>query len=174
MTIRDKKPKLRVVYPQKRAKIRSEEFQEPGLQYSLFPTRRPGALIFMHFPDVTEEEFRDTMQHANPSFVLELRFSPRFDIGGLNRGLAFQTFQEHNAIYSDLTSSLMGDLDLDEVLLKLKNFLETVRPSFDRPIVFLTNRNEFGDNFMQDILHTVSSFSATPSNVYEVPKYITG
>ena len=172
MTGKTKRPELRVVYPPKRSKILPEDFQEPALQYMLFPTHRQGVLIFMHFPDVTEEEFRDTLRHANPSFVLELRFSPRFDIGRLNRRLAFQTFQKHNTTYSDLTSSLMSHIDLDEVLISLKNFLETVNPSFDRPIVFLMNRNEFDESFMQNILQTVSSFSSAPSNVYEVPKYI--
>jgi hypothetical protein len=172
VTGKAKRPALRVVYPPKRAKILPEDFQEPTLQYLLFPTHRQGVLIFMHFPDVTEEEFRDTLQYANPSFVLELRFSPRFDIGRLNRRLAFQTFQKHNTTYSDLTSSLMGEVDLEEVLFRLKNFLETVKPSFDRPIVFLTNRNEFDKNFMKNILETVSSFSSAPSNVYEVPNYI--
>ncbi len=169
-----KRPRLQVVYPPKRTKICAKDFQEPTLQRMLFPLPRHGLLIFMHFPDVTEEEFRETLQSARPSFVLELRLSPRFDIGRLNRRLAFQVFQSQNATYSDLTSSLMGKLDFGAVLSHLKEFLERTKPSFDRPIVFLMNRSESDENFMKRILDTVTSFSSAPSEVYEVPRFIAG
>ncbi len=167
-----KRPRLQLIYPLKRAKIFPKDFQKPTLQRMLFPLPRHGLLIFMHFPDVTEEEFRETLKHAKPSFVLELRFSPRFDIGRLNRRLAFQAFKSHNTTYSDLTSSLMGKLDFGAVLSSLKKFLETTKPSFDRPIVFLMNRSESDENFMKRILDTVTSFSSAPSEVYEVPRFI--
>lgn len=170
-----KRPRLQIIYPPKRAKIFAKDFQQPAaLQRMLFPLPRHGLLIFMHFPDVTEEEFRETLQHARPSFVLELRFSPRFDIGRLNRQLAFQAFQSQNTIYSDLTSSLMGKLDFGAALSSLKKFLETTKPSFDRPIVFLMNRSESDENFMKRILDIVTSFSSAPSEVYEVPRFIAG
>jgi len=174
MTEETRRPRLQVVYPPRRAKISADDFQEPASQRMLFPLPRHGLLIFMHFPNVTEEEFRETLRHARPSFVLELRSSPRFDIGGLNRRLAFQAFQNQNTTYSDLTSSLMGKLDMGAVLSNLKNFLETTKPSFDRPVVFLMNRSESDENFMNRVLETVTSFSSAPSEIYEVPKFIAG
>jgi hypothetical protein len=131
-------------------------------------------LIFIHFPDVTEEEFRNTLEHARPSFILELRASPRFDIGKLNRQLAFQTFQKQNAAYLDLTSSLMGEVDLESVLSNVGRFLNTTKPSFDRPIVFLVNRMECGGDFTDRVLDIMTRFDSRASEVYEVPRFVSG
>ena len=124
------RPRLQIAHAPKRANISAEDFQEPASQRMLFPLPRQGLLIFILFPDVTEEEFRETLEHARPSFVLELRSSPRFDIGRLNRRLAFQVFASQNTTYLDLTSSLMGKIDGEAVLSSLKKFLQTTKPSF--------------------------------------------
>lgn len=165
-------PKLEIVRGRRRAEVTPEDFLEPGPQGLLFPLPRHGLVIFIHFPDVTEEEFRDTLEHARPSFILELRASPRFDIGRLNRHLAFQTFQRQNAAYLDLTSALMGKVDLEFMLSSVRRFLDTTRPSFDRPVVFLTNRMECGSDFMDRVLEIVTSFDSRASEVYEVPRFV--
>lgn len=171
MAEESRRPRLQIVHPPKRSKISAELFQKPSRQRTLFPLPRQGLLIFIHFPDVTEEEFRETLRNATPSFVLELRSSPRFDIGELNRRLAFQAFERYNIQYSDLTSSLMGKLDVGAVLFSLKKFLETTKLTFDRPLVFLMNRREYDQGFIKRILDTVSGFSSAPSEVYEVPSF---
>ena len=163
---------LQLVRSPRRAEISVQDFQEPGTQGMLFPLPRHGLLIFIHFPDVTEEEFRATLEHAKPSFVLELRSSPRFDIGKLNRQLAFQVFVSQNTTYLDLTSSLMGKIDSEAVLSSLRKFLQKTKPSFDRPVVFLMNRTESDEGFIESVLDTVSSFGSPASEVYEVPRFI--
>jgi len=164
--------RLHLVRSPRRAEISAQDFQEPGSQGMLFPLPRHGLLIFIHFPDVTEEEFRETLEHAKPSFVLELRSSPRFDIGRLNRQLAFQAFRSQNTTYLDLTSSLMGKIDREAVLSSLRKFLQTTKPSFERPVVFLLNRSESDEGFMKRVLDTVTSFSSLASEVYEVPRFV--
>jgi hypothetical protein len=166
------KPRLHLVLSPKREGITSEDFQELGPQGVLFPLPRRGLLIFIHFPDVTEEEFRDTLEHARPAFILELRASPRFDIGRLNRQVAFQSFQKHNAVYLDLTSSLMGKVDAEAILSSLRRFLDTTRPSFDRPIAFLMHRMECDSDFMRRVLEIVTGFDSAASEVYEVPRLV--
>lgn len=168
------KPRLQLVRGRKRAEIRPEDFREPAPapQGVLFPLPRHGLLIFIHFPDVTEEEFRNTLEQARPSFILELRASPRFDIGKLNRQLAFQTFRKQDAAYLDLTSSLMGKVDLESVLSSIRRFLDTTRPSFDRPIVFLMNRMESGGDFTDRVLDIMTRFDSKASEVYEVPRFV--
>ena len=138
----------------------------------LFPLSRHGLVIFIYFPDVTEEEFRDTLEHARPSFILELRTSPRFDIGRLNRQMAFQAFRKQNAAYLDLTSPLMGKVDREFILSSVRRFLDTTRPSFDRPVVFLTNRMECGNDFRDRVLEIVTSLDSRASEVYEVPRFV--
>ena len=68
----------------------------------------------------------------------------------------------------------MGKHNMGDVLSSLKKFLEITKPSFDRPVVFLINRNESDENFIKSVLETVTSFSSAPSEIYEVPKFIDG
>jgi len=151
--------------------VSPKDFQEPKSQGMLFPLPRYGLLILMRFPDITEEEFRETLEYAKPSFVLELRASPRFDIGRLNRQLAFQVFQAQNAAYMDLTSSLMGKIDREAVLGSLNKFLHMFRPSFDRPVMLLVNRIESDAHFLKNILSTIASYNSSATEIYEVPRF---
>jgi hypothetical protein len=162
--------KLRIIRPFKRLGILPEDFQQPKSQGMLFPMPKHGLLIFINFPDVTETEFQHTLEYARPSLILELRSSPRFDIGTFNRQLAFQSFRNQNATYMDLTSSLMGRNDRNAVLSNLRKFLETSKPSFDRPVVFLFSRAESDDDFRRQVWTTVSSFNSAATEVYEVPR----
>lgn len=164
-------PKLHLVHSRRRMEVSAEDFYAPGSQELLFPLPRNGLLIFVHFPDVTEEEFRATLEHAKPAFVLELRSSPRFDIGRLNRQLAFQVFRSQNTTYLDLTSSLMGKADGEAVLARLKEFLQTAKPTFERPVVFLLNRSESSAGLVSGVLDAVTTFRSVASQVYEVPKF---
>jgi hypothetical protein len=167
----NKKTQLRLVHPPKRLRVCAEIFQRPSAQRMLFPVPRKDLLIFVHFPDVTEEEFRDTLRYACPSFVIELRSTPRFDIGDLNRRRAFKFFESQNTKYSDLTSSLMGKSDDGSVLSNLKDFLTKNKVSFDRPIVFLLNRREYGQDFIDKVRNTVSEFSSVGADVCDIPSF---
>lgn len=135
----------------------------------LFPVAARGLLIFVHFPDVTEQEFRETIERARPSYVLELRAAPRFDIGRLTRHLAFQAFQRQNTTYLDLTSVSMGAIDAESVISSLRKFFQTTKPSLDRPIVFLIHRSESNKGFVNRVLETVAAGGTQPSGVFEVP-----
>src|SRR6267154_686780 len=97
---------LQIVPRTLRSEIGPRDFQAPlvGAQSNLFPAPRPGLLIFVYFPEVGEDEFRNVLQFAKPSSILELRNTPRFDIGRLNRQTVFQYFDREHATYVDLTS----------------------------------------------------------------------
>jgi hypothetical protein len=164
---------LRIVRAFRRLGILPEDFQQPKSQGMLFPMPKQGLLIFVNFPDVTEAEFRQTLEYAKPSLIIELRSSPRFDIGTFNRQLAFQSFRRQNATYVDLTSSFMGN-DKDAVLSNLRKFLEASKPSFESPVVFLFSRAESDDDFRRKVWQTVTNFNAAATDVYEVPKMVAG
>ena len=87
---------LFVVPKQRRIPISAQDFIEPGTQGILFPAPKRGLILFMLFPDVNEQEFRDALNNSRPSHVIELRTSPRFDIGRLNRHDAFHAFKVQN------------------------------------------------------------------------------
>jgi hypothetical protein len=156
-----------------RAKIERKDFIAEGTQGELFPTRRPRMVIFIHFPDVTEQEFREIVEFAEPSYVFELRASPRFDIGGLDRRSAFQAFKKKRITYLDLTSTSMGNADPDALVNNFSQFLRASRPAFEKPIVFLTSQPEEARGVPQRVLEACLQFGMKPDSVYEVPRFVT-
>src|ERR1700732_3453110 len=98
--------RFQIISGVKRNDITAETFvaANPNAQATLFPTPRPGLLIFVFFPDVTEDEFKKTLELAKPAMIVELRNTPRFDIGRLNRHIVFQYFDREHSKYLDLTS----------------------------------------------------------------------
>lgn len=163
--------KLHIVPQSRRTVLSPEDFIEPGAQGMLFPTPRKGLMIFMYFPDITEQEFTETLRHAAPSYVIELRTSPRFDIGNMNRHLAFQAFQYQNIKYLDLTSLLMGSGNSELLVLRLREFLQTRPPKLDMPIVFLVNRVESDEGLVARVLETFSTFTIGPKYTIQVPSF---
>lgn len=148
---------------------RKIEFALPSMQASLFPIPRPGLVIFVYFPDVTAQEFFETLEKANPAYVLEMRSSPRFDIGRLNRSMAFKVFQRQNATYLDLTSPLMGKIDGDCVISSLRDFVQNKEHLLDRPVVILIRRSEYDEEFTSRVVETITTFGTTPTDVFDVP-----
>jgi len=164
--------KIHLVPGWHRVKVERKDFIAEGAQSELFPVRRRGMVIFIHFPDVTEEEFREVVEYAEPSLVIELRTSPRFDIGGLDRRSAFRTFEKKRITYLDLTSSSMGNSNSENLLDNLAKYFRMSRPTFERPIVFLTSPSEAAKGIPQRVLETFSQFGFKPDSVYEVPRFV--
>lgn len=163
--------KLHIVPSQRREQMSLRDFIEPGTQGMLFPAPRQGLMVFVRFPDVTEQEFSEALKGAMPSYVIELRASPRFDIGGLNRQLAFQAFKHLNITYMDLTSTLMGQMNSEALIYRLREFLQNYKLKFDRPIMFLVNRIESDENLVSMVLAAISDTGTQPKYVLEVPKF---
>ena len=165
--------KLHLVPVRHRATIERTDFIAEGTQGELFPTRRARMVIFIHFPDVTEQEFREVCEFAEPSHVIELRASPRFDIGALDRRSAFRTFEKKRIIYLDLTSASMDTSDADALVNNFAQFLRMSRPAFEKPIVFLTSQPEEAKGVPQRVLEACFQFGLKPDSVYEVPRFVT-
>lgn len=164
--------KIHLVPGWQRTKIERRDFLTAGAQSELFPIRRSRMVIFIHFPDVTEEEFREVVEFAEPSLIIELRTSPRFDIGGLDRRSAFRTFEKKRITYLDLTSSSMGNSNAEDIVGNLAMYFRASRPTFEQPIVFLTGPPEAAKGIPQRVLETFSEFGFKPDSVYEVPRFI--
>src|SRR5260370_10518252 len=118
--------KFEVIRSAKRVRVRLEDFFSTDHQTNLFPAPRPGLMIFVYFPDVTEEEFKATLQYAKPGSIIELRSAPRFDIGGLNRRLAFHAFEDQNSVYIDLALSSDSSRRSEEHTSELQSHLNLV------------------------------------------------
>jgi hypothetical protein len=168
MTNQTKRPNLHLVRTPHRVPVNEKDFLEPGPQTSLFPRLKPGLLIFVLFPDVTEEEFRDTVEYSQPALVMELRKAPRFDIGRLNRREAFQVFAHHQSVYVDLTSASMGKFHSEDIVSTVTEFLRVRKPAFDRPIMFLLDRSDSSHALTTQIFEAIKPGA---SEVCEVPRF---
>jgi hypothetical protein len=168
MTDQTKRPNLRLVETPHRAPINENDLLEPGPQTGLFPSIKPGLLVFVFFPHVAEQEFRDTVEYSQPAFVMELRRAPRFDIGLLNRCEAFQIFAHHHSMYVDLTSGSMGKFDGDDIISSITEYLRVKRPTFDRPIMFLLDRVDSAHTLTNQVLEAVKP---SASEICEVPRF---
>ena len=91
----ENRARLTLVPGRKRISLDRDAFRpvEPGPQATLFPEVRPGVVIFVCFPNVEEREFVSLLENARPSFVIDIRIVPRFDVGRLNRERAFGLFE---------------------------------------------------------------------------------
>src|SRR6266404_1012444 len=160
--------RLHIVRAPQRTPIAPDDFRDPRTQGTLFPSPRQGLLVFVYFPEVTEDEFRYALEYAKPSYVLELRSAPRFDIGTLNRQSAFGAFERQQARYLDLTSTFMGKIDMEGAIGSLQAFLSSNRPKIERPIMFLVSRSEINEQFTRRIYDAVTISGAAVSEIYEI------
>jgi hypothetical protein len=163
--------RFRLIRANQRVSIDAADFYSIGPQNSLFPSAKKGLLIFVYFSEVTEKEFLETLEYAQPSFVLELRTTPRFDIGQLNRQQAFQQFEHQKCSYIDLTSSLMGQSDPNHILIEVRNFLQKAKPSLIRPLMILLNRGEGYEMIARRILQDIGEYYSGEPEVFEIPRF---
>lgn len=169
----DNRKQLFIVPKQHRMPISAQDFIEPRTQSLLFPIPKRGLILlilFVYFPDVNEEESRDALKSSKPSYVIELRTSPRFDIGTLTRQDDFQVFKVQNINYCDLTSHTMG-AQVEGTLETLRSFLRETRIKFDRPIVFLVDRVELDRDTIDKVMQTLTEYSPEPKTIFEVPHF---
>lgn len=172
MNDNETKKRFHVISGLRRADVTAETFLTSNTQSTLFPTPRPGLVIFVFFPEVTEEEFRITLEIAKPGIVVELRNTPRFDIGKLNRQLVFQYFDSGRSTYLDLTSQRIGQANWPQLLEDLKRMFNKNHIHFDKPIMFLLSTHNSPPEFSDRIIDVVAAIKKSPPEVLNVPRFV--
>ena len=127
--------KLELVRAPQRTPVTEDRFAGRPTQKALFPVPKQDLLVFVSVSRVTEEEFTKTLEMARPRVILELRRSPRFDIGSMNRRLAFRWFDSLESKYYDL-SSLRSQEGTDPETW-VQTFLERPESQVEGPILLL-------------------------------------
>ena len=117
-----------------------------GTQSELFPMAKPHLLIFADVTNIPPEEFVSLISEAKPSFVFDLRPTPRFDFGRLNRKTSFELFRANGTLYVDVTGligvSSKWDANLNpSFMVKSINEILKARDSSTGPLVFLFDDN---------------------------------
>lgn len=166
------RPKFEVIRTPLRKRIETDDLLEFAHQADLFPRPKKGLLVFVYFPDVTEQEFRTVLMYSKPGQVLELRSAPRFDIGSLDRQIAFQLFSEQGSTYIDLTSSSssMGLSCQDTLLDSLRSYLKNSPLSAERPVMILMNSAD-SSSVSKPIRRMISSVLPEFTSLFEVPRF---
>jgi hypothetical protein len=130
--------KLQLIKRPRRVEVEEGELTDPISQGMLFPVPKRDLLIFLVVPRLTEEEFTKTLDLSKPTVILELRRSPRFDIGRMNRQEAFKRFAAFDSQYYDLSSDQVKRVD---PVALTQSFLERSTKPLAGPVLLLLNES---------------------------------
>jgi hypothetical protein len=167
----DVRPRLRIAYSKDCDRLGLKRFQsdEAGPQASLFPRFRKGVLVFLMPSGIRDDEFLQVLEYARPAFIFDLRLAPRFDLGRLNRQMAFEAFEKVEARYYDVTSALMRGRDREDAWSVLRDVLSGPSVDFSRPIVFLLGQAGTSIGSEDDVLNLLANVGKRAEEVLRVP-----
>lgn len=126
-----------------------------SVQAELFPMSKPWLLIFTDTCELSAEHFVQLLSQARPTFVLDIRPTPRFDMGRLNRRLAFEIFRENHIRYVDVAGlagvSSKWDANLNPSFLaeSINKTLQIKGASSEGPIVLLFDNRDLLNSAME-------------------------
>lgn len=167
------RPKLTLIHGRKRVPPTEAMFRaiDQGPQGSLFADTIAGMVVFVCFPDVEEREFVMLINNARPSFVIDLRVLPRFDVGRLNRDRAFDLFETTGTSYIDLTGILMNGASREDVMVGFRELLASSTFDLSRPVVFLLSRPETSLATDGEILAAMEASGKHATRIMQVPAF---
>jgi hypothetical protein len=170
------RPRLQLIRKPQRISPTAEHFVEESSQSLLFPLPIRDLLIFVVFPLVNEEDLTKPLEIARPCTVLELRRSPRFDIGRLNRRLAFEWFEAIHSKYYDLPPMLSsGDKSSRHPVELVAHFLKESGTNVSGPVMILlsqTHAEERDGDLVKEITRLFSSASHHPWKTITFPQFV--
>lgn len=173
----ERRAKFQIIRKPQRVPLQEEQFSEPAGQGMLFPLPKRDLLIFLVFPLVTEDEFTAALEMAKPVMILELRRSPRFDIGHLNRQEAFRWFEAMQAKYYDLSSvQIPEETDPADPVQLVRAFLSRSGSQVAGPVMLLLSDTSSEGSADESRLPTriarlFASASKHPWETVEIPQF---
>ena len=82
-------------------KKESESKYRPSLQVEMFAESKSNSILVIYLSDMDGKLFSNTIKNIHPSYILDMRPNPRFDIAGYSRKLAFSEFDDIGSVYMD-------------------------------------------------------------------------
>lgn len=137
-----------------------------SVQIGLFPFGSRHTIIFVLIPGITEPEFLSLMQLAQPTFAVDLRPAPRFDIGRLTRQEVFQHFDQLRCKYLDPCPTLQ--LGVDDIRRWVAPALDAIRGSEKRTIMFFVSVAQDTDALRRTVCDAIGCASGE-WQFFEVP-----
>ena len=149
-------------------------YKQMLFQPDLFPIAKTSLLIFANTTRLSGDRFISLLAEAQPSVIVDMRPTPRFDLGRLNRKAAFEVFRENQIRYVD-TTGILGikgrwDVNLNPTLIvkKINKVLSEQKSSPNGPIVFLFDDTELLSSSMGVFQSSLSSGGRKKWDVYLV------
>jgi len=113
-------------------------------QAELFPMAKPSLLIFADASEISGDCFVKLLNEARPTFVLDLRPTPRFDMSRLNRRQVFEIFSQNQIHYIDV-AGMAGVLSREHAQQNISILIGTINANLkncgastlDGPLLFL-------------------------------------
>ncbi len=175
MSNEERKAMFKLIRKPQRVAPTEEQFVEPASQSLLFPVRSKDLLIFVVFPLANEEDFTAPLEFARPAAILELRRSPRFDFGRMNRQLAFQWFESLHSRYYDLPP-MLGSVDASaaDPVQMIARFLKESGNQVNGPVIILLSHAHAAEpesDIMGQITRLFSSTSDHSWKTITFPQY---
>ena len=173
----DRRAKFQLIRKPRKVPIHDEQFTGTASQSLLFPMPQQDLLIFLVFPLVTEDEFTRVLELTKPACILELRRSPRFDVGHLNRQEAFRWFEAMHSRYYDLSSKHYSDEQYAANPVEMVDtFLRRTGNKIIGPVMILINqgypeREDEESSISTQIARLFSTASKHPWKTVEVPQF---
>jgi hypothetical protein len=160
---------LQLVYSRGRMRIEASRFfsDEPSAQGSLFPSAKPGVVVFVQLASVEGDEFAEVLRLARPSFVFDLRIAPRFDVGNLNRRTAFALFDEVKATYVDATTPLMMGEQRESAVQRFREAIAKI--DLRRPLFFLFGSDRGSIISDSEVLNILASAGKPAADLVVLP-----
>lgn len=160
---------LQLVHSRSRKRIEVSRFlsDEAGAQGSLFPSAKPGVVVFVEFANVESDEFAEVLRLARPSFVFDLRIAPRFDVGNLTRRSAFALFDEVKATYFDSTTPLMMGEQHESAIQRFREAIADI--DFRRPLLFLFGSDKGSIISNSEVLSILKSAGKPAADLVVLP-----
>lgn len=146
--------------------VARESFVRPAWQTTLFADEHPALLLFVDLDRLGGEGFLLLLGQAGLRHIFDLRRAPRFDLGPLNRRIAFARMNDAAVRYHDL-SGLLGKEGVADVS-TIANLVR--KPASDRvglsgPLAFLVDRTESNEAFLTAL---TTALGAPTSGVWDV------
>jgi len=165
---------LRLLKSPERRPLQEADFTMSGqsAQAVLFPTPRPGIVLFVYMSDATEKEFRDALALARPRLVVELRRTPWLDIGGMDRQQVFECFDRVRAQYVDLAFPSGSASSRETFGNRLRALLRERQTEPMEPLMFLLGSKATVEDLPQRIVSTLSAGRRALPEIHEVPSFV--
>lgn len=138
-------------------------------QLALFPRPEPTIAVFAWVTGLSDSSFDRLLRLLHPRFVVDVRVSPRFNIGRLNRRSAFALFDTLKVLYFDVAalSGQAGGTAFEDFLRA-----QATKENFGGPLLVLSESMFECESLMRhaaNVLPTHESWQFVPFPVQQSP-----